>query len=192
MNCQNSLTDEKLIQFYLNGDSNAISILVELYKDRIYKSVYSIVQDRYTAEEIFRQVFDQLINNLMAGNSPEEGNFLQWAIKIANGLCLEHTAKSNNTVVLNTNHCHKETLPLSAIAGSDAGSYHESHGKIKSMINMLPDEQREVIILNHYAGMSFKEIAETMQCSMNNALNTMRFGLANLQKMMTEKEILLR
>ena len=88
MNNQNSMTDEKLIQFYLNGDPNALATLVELYKDRIYRSIYSIVQDKHAAEEIFREVFIRIINNLMAGKTAEDGNFLQWATKIANGLCM--------------------------------------------------------------------------------------------------------
>ena len=74
------MTDERLIQFYLNGDPNALATLVELYKDRIYRSIYSIVQDKYAAEEIFHEVFIRIIDNLMTGKTAEEGNFLQWAM----------------------------------------------------------------------------------------------------------------
>ncbi len=187
------MTDEKLIQFYLNGDPNALATLVELYKDRVYRSVYSIVQDKYAAEEIFREVFIRIIDNLMAGRSAEEGNFLQWAIKIANGLCMEYTRKSKQAILV-------EPIPVkeqmgqhnSALTMVPSSGYHESHGKIKSMIDMLPDEQREVLVLNHYAGLSFREIAETLQCSLNSALDTMKFGLNNLRKMMSEKEVVLQ
>jgi len=192
MNNQNSMTDEKLIQFYLNGDPNALATLVELYKDRIYRSIYSIVQDRHAAEEIFREVFIRIINNLMAGKTADEGNFLQWATKIANGLCMEYTRKTRQAVVL-------DSVPVPETKEAPAGvisilptGYHESHGRIKSMIDMLPDQQREVLVLNHYAGLSFREIAETLQCSLNSALDTMRFGLNNLRKLMAEKEIMLQ
>lgn len=192
MNNQNTLSDEKLIQFYLNGDPNALATLVELYKDRIYRTVYSMVQDRHAAEEIFRQVFIRIIDNLMAGKNAEEGNFLQWAIKIAHTLCMEYSKKTKQIAVSYLNGIQAETLDVSGVREREPGGYHESHGKIKSMISMLPDEQREVIMLNHYGGLSFKEISETMQCSMNKALDTMKFGLNNLQKMMMEKEIILQ
>ena len=192
MNNHNSMTDEKLIQFYLNGDPNALATLVELYKDRIYRSIYSIVHDKYAAEEIFREVFIRIIDNLMAGKAAEEGNFLQWAIKIANGLCMEYNRKIRHAIVEETGTPIEELTGISVNAGRTGSGYHESHGKIKSMIDMLPDEQREVMVLNHYAGLSFKEIAETMHCSLSAALDTMKFGLNNLRKLMTEKEIALQ
>ena len=186
------MTDEKLIQFYLNGDPNALATLVELYKDRVYRSIYTIVQDRYAAEEIFHEVFIRIIDNLMAGKNAEEGNFLQWAMKIAYGLCVDHARRSRLTVVLENGDLKRTTAESAVPATKTGTSYHESHGKLKSLIDMLPDEQREVMVLNHYAGMSFREIADTMQCSLNTALDTMRFGLTNLRKMMTEKEIVLQ
>jgi len=192
MNNQNSMTDEKLIQFYLNGDPNALATLVELYKDRIYRSIYSIVQDKYAAEEIFREVFIRIIDNLMAGKTAEEGNFLQWAVKVANSLCMEYARRSKQVVLVDTASSKPFTEESAKVVSLLSSGYHESHGKIKSLIDMLPDEQREVLVLNHYAGLSFREIAETMQCSLNAALDTMKFGLTNLRKMMTEKEVVLQ
>ena len=192
MNYQTTMTDEKLIQFYLNGNPNALATLVELYKDRIYSAIYAMVQDKYQAEEIFREVFIRIINNMMAGKSPEEGNFLQWAIRIAQGLCLEETRKAKQPVAIsNAEIENRETVDFTVSVPLPATMYHESHGKIKSMIDMLPEEQREVIVLNHYAGLSFKEIADIMKCSLNTALDTMKFGLNNLRKLMTEKEVVI-
>lgn len=186
------MTDEKLIQFYLNGDSNALATLVELYKDRIYRSIYSTVQDKYAAEEIFHEVFIRIINNLMAGKTAEEGNFLGWAIQIGNNLCIEYSRKSKTSVVMDESipivKEHDFFIPLA----SNNTNYYECHGKLKSMIDMLPDKQREVIVLNHYAGLSVKQIADRMKCSLNTALTTMKFGLNNLQKLMTEKEVILQ
>jgi len=192
MNNQNSMTDEKLIQFYLNGDPNALATLVELHKDRVYRSIYSIVQDKYVAEEIFHEVFIRIIDNLMAGKTPEEGSFLQWATKLAYSLCVEYTRKTNRAIVLDKNQAKENMAAIPTSVSRTGTGYHENHGKIKSMIDMLPDEQREVMVLNHYAGLSFKEISETMQCSLNSALDTMKFGLNNLRKLMTEKEIILQ
>lgn len=190
MNNHNSMTDEKLIQFYLNGDPNAMATLVELYKDRIYRTIYNIVQDKYVAEEIFQEVFICLINNMIAGKSAEEGNFLQWATRIAQNLCIEYSRKSNQPVFINLTI--EESINFSIPAALPKSNYHESHGKIKSMIDLLPENQRQVMLLNHYGGLSFKEIAEVMKCSLNTALDSMKFGLNNLRKMMIEKETVLQ
>ena len=189
MNYPTSMPDEKLIQFYLNGDPNTMATLVELYKDRIYRSVYNIVQDKYVAEEIFQEVFICLINNMIAGKIAEDGNFLQWATRIAQNLCVEYTRKTKQAIVFNP--AVDAAINFSAPVTLSNSNYHESHGKIKSMIDLLPDDQREVMLLNHYGGLSFNEIADVMKCTLNKALDSMKFGLNNLRKMMMEKEIVL-
>jgi len=188
MNYPTSMPDETLIQFYLNGDPNAMATLVELYKDRVYRSIYNIVQDKYAAEEIFQDVFICLINNMIAGKPAEEGNFLQWATRIAQQLCIEHKQKTNLALVVNNT---TERIDFPVPAAMPTTNYHESHGKIKSMIDLLPDTQREVMLLSHYGGLSFNEIAETRKCSLSMALDCMKLALNNLRKMMTEKEIAL-
>jgi len=189
MNHQNSMPDEKLIQFYLNGDPNAMATLVELYKDRVYRSVYNIVQDKHVAEEIFQEVFICLINNMIAGKIAEDGNFLQWATRIAQNLCIEYTRRSRKVMVLDQGI--EESINFSVPVTLPGTNYHESHGKIKSMINLLPDDQREVMLLNHYGGLSFNEIATVMKCSLDKALGSMKYALNNLRKMMTEQEVVL-
>jgi len=190
MKYQTNTADEQLIQYFLNGDPKAMATLVALYKDRIYTSIYSLVQDKYQAEEIFQSVFIKIIDNMMAGVTVEEGKFLPWAMRIAHNLCIEHSrAVTSSTTVT-------AALPTEEVAGNFSvpsisinASTHESHDKIRNLIEMLPEQQREVMALNHYAGLSFKEIADIMKCNLTNALEIMRFGLLNLRKMMTEKEI---
>jgi len=189
MNRQAPMPDEKLIQFYLNGDPYAMATLVELYKDRVYRSIFTIVQNQYVAEEIFQDVFICLINNMIAGKHAEEGNFLQWATNIAQKLCIEYTRKNNYGLAEASPADEKAVFPV-PVNLSNPG-YHESHHKIKSLIDLLPDKQREVLVLNHYGGMGFTEIAEVMKCTLNTALDNMRFGLNNLRKMMAEKEIVM-
>ena len=188
MNYPTSMPDEKLIKFYLNGDPNAMATLVELYKDRVYRSIYTIVHDRYAAEEIFQEVFICLINNMIAGKAAEEGNFLQWATRIAQQLCIEYKQRASQAIVLNATAKNIEFIFSAAMPDTN---YHENHGKIKSMIDMLPDTQREVMLLNHYGGLSFNEIATTMKFSLSMALDCMKLALNNLCRMMTEKTIVL-
>ncbi|MGF2413655.1 RNA polymerase sigma factor [Ferruginibacter sp.] len=195
MNSHTEMSDEKLIQFYLNGNPQALATLVELYKDRIYCSIFTMVQDKYVAEEIFRDVFITIINNLLAGKTAEDGDFLQWATQTAHHLCIEHSRKTKLAMIINNSSpadSIEEAINFSVPVSLPNTIYHDSHGKIKSMIALLPDEQREVIALNHYAGLSFKEIAGIMKCSLTTALDTMKYGLNNLRKLMTEKEIVLR
>jgi RNA polymerase sigma factor (sigma-70 family) len=185
MNYPISMPDEKLIQFYLNGDPNAMTTLVELYKDRVYRSIYNLVQDKHVAEEIFQEVFICLINSMIAGKAAEEGNFLQWATRIAQQLCIDYKRK---TMLLNST---VEKSNFSVPAAMPNANYHESHAKIKSMIDLLPERQREVMLLNHYGGLSFNEIAETLKCTLGMALDYMKLALNSLCRMMTEKEIIL-
>ncbi len=192
MNNHHGLSDEKLIQVYLNGDPRALATLVELYKDRIYQSIYSIVQDKYAAEEIFHEVFIRIINNLMAGKTAEENNFLQWAQHIAYNLCVEHARNSKHMVIEKTVDGTGDRAGFPITPARQGTGYFESHGMIKNMIDKLPEDQRDVIVLNHYGGLSLKETADVMKCSLNAALDTMRFGLNNLWKLMAEKEVLLQ
>jgi len=190
MKYQANTADEQLIQYFLDGDPNAMATLVALYKDRIYTSIYSLVQDKYQAEEIFQAVFIKIIDNMMAGNTVEEGKFLPWAMRIAHNLCIEHSRKITQSTVNNTEASNSPELSNFSVPAIASNLYtFESHDKIRNMIDMLPEQQREVIALNHYAGLSFKEIADIMKCSLNSALETMRFGLLNLRKLMREKEM---
>lgn len=193
MNYQNNMSDETLIQHYLNGNPNALATLVELHKDRIYRSIYMMLQDKYVAEEIFREVFIKIIDNMMAGKTAEEGNFLKWAINIAHDLCMEYTRKSKPAFVISVAKKEQTEVNNFPVAVAVPPTlYHQSHNKIKSMIDMLPEEQREVLVLNHYMGLTLKEIAERMKCSITVALDTMKFGLHNLRKLMNEKEVSLQ
>ncbi|HMO62216.1 MAG TPA: sigma-70 family RNA polymerase sigma factor [Ferruginibacter sp.] len=196
MNYTSEMPDEKLIQLYLNGNSAALSTLAELHKDRIYNTIYNMVQNETAAEQIFHHVFAAVINNLMAGKGPADGNFLQWAVGIARQLCLEYLRTERlrrlgievippvNTSGLS--FAKDEKLPI------HNGICHQSHAKIKHMIDKLPEAQREVIALNHYAGMSLKDIAGIMKCSLSAALDNMRSGLSNLWKLMQDNEMALR
>jgi len=186
-----AMPDDQLIQYFLNGDSAALETLVCLNKDKIYKSIYSVVQDRHVADEIFQNVFIVIIDNLMAGKRMEEGKFLPWAMQLAHNKCIDHLRKAKYVpeVKMKKDEPMYETVKY---AEQDNGQYimnHERHDQIRQMIDMLPDEEREVIMLRHYADLSFKEIAEVMKCNINTALGRMRYALTNLRRIMEEKHV---
>lgn len=188
-----NLSDQQLVHLYLDGDSEALSTLVIRYKEKIYTSIYLLVKDKYLAEDIFQDVFIKIIDTLKNGRYTDEGKFLPWAMRIAHNLCVDHfrKVKRNPSIKTSDDRDIFEVLNFSETGADEKMMTNQSHDKIRRMIDMLPEDQREVIILRHYADLSFKEIAVLTKCSINTALGRMRYGLINLRKLMVEKQIAL-
>lgn len=186
-------TDQQLVHAYMNGNANALNELVERYKDKIYTSIYLLVKDKYLAEDLFQDVFIRIIDTLRGGKYTEEGKFLPWAMRIAHNLCLDHFRKVKRSPSIKTSDDHDifEVLNFSEAGADQKMMASQSHDRVRKMVDLLPEDQKEVIIMRHYADLSFKEIAELTNCSINTALGRMRYGLINLRKMMTEKQIAL-
>lgn len=187
------LTDQQLVKLYQDGEENALSVLITRYKDKIYTSIYLLVKDKYLAEDIFQEVFIRIIDTLREGRYTDEGKFLPWAMRIGHNLCVDHFRKVKRGPSIKTSDDHDifEVLDVSEPSADHRLVTGQTHDKVRKMVDMLPEDQREVIILRHYADLSFKEIAELTNCSINTALGRMRYGLINLRKMMTEKQIAL-
>lgn len=193
MKCLSNLTDQQLIHLYMEGDANALATIILRYKDKIYTSIYLLVKDKYLTEDIFQDVFIRIIDTLKGGRYTDEGKFLPWAMRIAHNMCVDHFRKVKRTPTIKTSEDRDifEVLNFSEAGADQKMMNGQSHDRVRKMVDMLPEDQREVIILRHYAELSFKEIAQLTQCSINTALGRMRYGLINLRKMMTEKQIAL-
>ncbi len=193
MKSLSSLTDQQLVHLYVEGNSDALSTLVSRYKDKIYTSIYLLVKDKYLAEDLFQDVFIRIIDTLNGGRYTEEGKFLPWALRIAHNMCVDHFRKVKRSPNIKTSDDRDifEVLNFNEASPEQKMMQNQSHDRIRKMIDMLPEDQREVIILRHYADLSFKEIAELTKCSINTALGRMRYGLINMRKMMVEKQIAL-
>ena len=193
MKCLNNLTDQQLIHLYMEGDANALATIVMRYKDKIYTSIYLLVKDKYLAEDIFQDVFIRVIDTLKGGRYTDEGKFLPWVMRIAHNMCVDHFRKVKRSPTIKTSDDRDifEVLNFSEPGADQKMMNGQSHDKVRKMVDLLPEDQREVIILRHYADLSFKEIADLTSCSINTALGRMRYGLINLRKMMTEKQIAL-
>ena len=189
----NNLTDQQLIHMYMEGDADALATIIVRYKDKIFTSIYLLVKDRYLAEDIFQDVFIRVIDTLKSGKYTDEGKFLPWAMRIAHNMCVDHFRKVKRTPVIKTSDDRDifEVLNFSEPGADQRIMAGQSHDRVRKMVDMLPEDQREVIILRHYADLSFKEIADLTKCSINTALGRMRYGLINLRKLMTEKQIAL-
>ncbi len=193
MKCLNNLTDQQLIHLYMEGNADALATIVMRYKDKIYTSIYLLVKDKYLTEDIFQDVFIRIIDTLKGGRYTDEGKFLPWAMRIAHNMCVDHFRKVKRSPTIKTSDDRDifEVLNFSEPGADQKMMSGQSHERIRKMVDMLPEDQREVIILRHYADLSFKEIADLTKCSINTALGRMRYGLINLRKLMTEKQIAL-
>lgn len=192
MRSNSNLTDQQLIQLFVSGDVNALDELIKKHKDRIFTSIVILVKDRGLAEGLFQEVFIKIIDTLRSGSYTDEGKFLPWALRIAHNLCVDHFRKAKRTpVVLNKTDDYDmfDNLNISEEGAEGKIMKAQSHERVRQMLDMLPDDQREVIVLRHFANMSFKEIADKTNCSINTALGRMRYGLINLRKLMVEHQV---
>jgi RNA polymerase sigma factor (sigma-70 family) len=191
MNLLSKLSDHELINSFNAGNVNAFEALVLRHKDKLYTSIFFLVKDKYLAEDIFQDVFIRIIDTIKSGRYTEEGKFLPWAMRIAHNLCVDYFRKVKRTPTIKNSDDQDifEVLNFTEDSAEDKMIKKQSHNRVKDMLDKLPEDQREVIILRHYADMSFKEIAEITNCSINTALGRMRYGLINLRKMMVAKQI---
>jgi len=193
MKAFNKKTDHELIHLFTDGNLDALEALVLRHKDKLYTSILFLVKDKYLAEDIFQDVFIRIIDTMRSGRYTEEGKFLPWAMRIAHNLCVDHFRKVKRTPAIKTSDDRDifEVLHFTEEGADTKMMKRQSHDRVRQMLDLLPEDQREVIILRHYADLSFKEIAALTNCSINTALGRMRYGLINLRKMMTEKKIAL-
>ena len=186
-------TDSQLIQAYYLGDALALEELINRHKDRVYTSIFFLVKDKYLAEDLFQDVFIKIIDTIRGNRYNDEGKFVSWAMRIAHNLCVDHfrKVKRSPSVINAEGKDVFEWLQFSDDTAEGNMVKRQSHDRVQRMLQLLPEEQKEVIVLRHYGNLSFKEIADLTNCSINTALGRMRYGLINLRKMMLEKQITL-
>lgn len=185
------LSDQQLVHLYQGGNSAALSTLVLRYKSKLFTSICLLVKDKHLAEDIFQDLFIRVIVKLKSGQYKDEGKFLAWTMRIAHNLCLDHFRKTKRIPVIKSSDDKAvfEMPNFSMKSAEDRLIDGERYIRIRRMLDTLPEEQREVIILRQYAEMDFKEIAALMNISINTALGRMRYGLLNLRKNMVSKNI---
>ncbi|MGB5006342.1 MAG: sigma-70 family RNA polymerase sigma factor [Ferruginibacter sp.] len=188
-----TLTDEQLIQLFNDGESYALEMLVNRHKDRIFTSIYLMVKDKYLAEDIFQDLFIKIIETFRSGKYREENKFVQWAMRIGHNLCVDHFRKIKNKPVIRTSEGSDifDVLNFSEPSAEDKIMKQQSSETIMTLVCKLPEDQREIIILRHFADLKFREISKVLDCSVNTALGRMRYALLNLRKLIEEKQIAL-
>lgn len=187
------ISDKELLSQYKNGNESALELLIERHKEKVYTAIYMFVKDTYLAEDIFQDTFIKVLKTLRKGKYREEGKFLPWVLRIAHNLCIDHFRKNKrNPKVTNSDGFDIfDILPFSGDNVEQDIEKKQAHQKVRDLVNALPDEQKEVVILRHYAGLSFKEIATLTDVSINTALGRMRYALINMRRLVEEKQIAL-
>ena len=188
------ISDQQLIVQYLDGNDRAFEELLHRHQQKIYTSIYLFVKDQSLAEDIMQEVFIKIIDTLRKGKYNHEGKFLQWAMRIAYNMCVDYFRRSKRRPKVSPTEDFDifDVLESKDLNAEQFIIRSQTHEKVRQLIDMLPPEQREVVILRHYADMSFKEIAKLTRVSINTALGRMRYALINIRKMVEEKEVILQ
>ncbi len=186
-----NLSDSELVSLYKVGNEEAFEELVERHKSRVYTSIYLIVKDRYLAEDILQETFIKAIKTIQRGKYNEEGKYLPWIMRIAHNLSVDHFRKNKRfpTVVMEDGSRVFNSLEFSEESYETTQIKNEVQSKVRDLIQQLPESQKQVLIMRHYMGHSFQEIADNTGVSINTALGRMRYALINLRKQMEKYKL---
>ena len=184
-------TDQELVRDYLTGSELALERLITRHKEKVFTSILIFTKDKYLAEDLFQDTFIKVIDKLKAGKYKEEGKFLPWVMRISYNICIDYYRKTKRRPkVVNTEGFDIfDILPLSEESPEQLMMGNQSKDKVRKLLDELPEEQKEVVLLRHYYDFSFKEIAELTGVSINTALGRMRYSLINLRKIIDDKQI---
>ncbi len=187
--------DERLlIREFLDGKPSGLQELIERHQTRLFSYIFVMVKDKQLADDLFQDTFVKVINTIKSGNYNDEGKFIQWVMRIAHNLVIDHFRKKkklNYAEVANDSYSLMDNLRVTEPNIEDALVTEQIHEDVKSLMEFLPPEQKEVIYLRCYVGLSFKDIADQTDVSINTALGRMRYALINMRKIVKEKNIIL-
>ncbi len=191
----NNLDDRDLISTYVNGNEKAFEVLLLRHKDKIYRFIYMKIRNRDLAQDIFQEAFVKIINTLKLGAYNEEGKFLPWAMRIAHNLVIDHFRKSSKMRMISESSSSREDFNIFSVLSLDEKNAYETlaYGELETqmvgLIDHLPESQRDILVKRLYQEMSFKDIAEMENISINTALGRMRYALINLRKLIQKHQL---
>ena len=185
------LSDSCLISLYNKGNDEAMSVLIDRHKSRIFTTIYLIVKDKFIAEDILQDVFIKTINIFKNKKYNEQGKFLPWILRIAHNQAIDHFRKErrNPKITLADGSDVFNCLTFSEDFTESENLSVGTKNHLKKIIQSLPDKQREVLVMRHYMDMSFQEISEATNVSINTALGRMRYALIALRKKIKYKQV---
>lgn len=190
--------DQELVSLYVAGNEEAFSTLLLRNKNKVYGYIFKLVKDEEVANDIFQDTFVKVIKTLKSGRYNEEGKFLPWILRISHNLVIDHFRRLSKMPIAGRGNGNEEdefdifnVLRLQDENIEDHLIKSQILNDVKQLVELLPEDQKEIIKLRHYVGMSFKDIADMKDISINTALGRMRYALINLRKIIEEKELIL-
>ncbi len=189
-----SATERDLIKLYLKGNHASLQTLINRHQGRLFGYIFMLVKNKQLADDIFQDTFVKVINTLKSGKYNDEGKFIQWIMRIAHNLVIDYFRKQkkhNFVESYNPEVSVFDTIKLTDPSIEEQLVVNQIHKDVKGLLEYLPDEQKEVLYLRCYAGLSFKDIAEQTEVSINTALGRMRYALINLRKIVEENKMVL-
>lgn len=188
------LTDDKLVQAYAKGDNDAFDTLLERYQSRLLSYILQLTANRQLAEDIFQETFVKAIMTIRQGNYTESGKFGAWLSRIARNLVIDHFRQEKSEPTVSSDNADVDILnrkDLSDATIEDDMIDLQIRDDVRHLIRQLPQSQREVLVMRYYRNLSFKEIAEKTNVSINTALGRMRYAILNMRRIANEKNIIL-
>lgn len=191
------LEDHELVSLYIKGDEKAFETLLLRHKDKIYNYIFSKVRSNDLAGDIFQDAFVKIVKTLKKGNYNEEGKFLPWAMRIAHNLIIDHFRKSNKVRLITESSSRKEDfnifniLELPQENAQDILTKQELESQMVKLIDYLPESQQKILRMRIFQEMSFKDIADKEDISINTALGRMRYALINMRKIIEENNLVM-
>ena len=185
-------SDYELIMRFIKGEQSCFEQLIHRHKNKIFAYISLYIRDQALAEDIFQDTFLKVIQSVKAGKYSDNGKFLSWVMRIAHNLIIDHFRRIKQINTISNDNYESDIFNSKRFAEDsieDDMIKQQIHKDVRNMISSLPDDQREVVILRHYADMSFKEIADITGVSINTALGRMRYALINMRKLIEEKKI---
>ena len=187
-----NLPDYELIERFINGSQPSIEELINRYKTKVYTYILLMVKNQQLAEDLFQETFIKVIQSLKMHKYKDNGKFVSWVIRIAHNLVIDHFRKEKQINTCNNEDYEADLFNSSKFSAKNIEQLivHDQIIKdVRKLIDELPDDQKEVVMLRHYGQLSFKEIAEQTDVSINTALGRMRYALINMRKMIEEKKL---
>ncbi|MBO5894040.1 MAG: sigma-70 family RNA polymerase sigma factor [Alistipes sp.] len=188
------LSDQVLLNRYLSGDRGAISQLIDRHSNRVRDYIRMMVKDRDLADDILQNTLIKVVRVIDEGRYADTGKFLSWVLRIAHNQVIDYFRSQKSSKTVNESDAGYNVLGTLRFADStveDKMISEQIAADIRRLVNHLPEEQREVVMLRYYSGLSFQEIADQTEVSINTALGRMRYALINLRKMIKENDIVL-
>ena len=187
----NKLSDSQLISDYIKGNEYSLEILIKRHKQKLYNFIYSKIQDRDLTEDVFQDTFIKVIRTLKLGNYNEEGKFVSWVMRIAHKLVIDHFRKNKRLQKFQSSENFDifSVLKDNALGAEDSLIKNQIDNDVRDLIELLPNDQKEVLIYRFYNDLSFKEISYKTGVSINTSLGRMRYALINLRSIISKKNI---